>query len=121
MTSFDFKVDPKSGSIASRLCRIEALPMFCSYSKFIDKDFILSAKIGIIRDDSTVSVYKKDNFHCLSTALYVPPDPAQYVTDNLAANPLPPSFMKLIGKNPEHLDLKAEVTLRKDGLHHSST
>lgn len=60
-THFDMQMESQV-SAGSRLCQVADMPMFCNYTKFKGKDFVLSAKAGLVRDERIIDVGKGDGY-----------------------------------------------------------
>lgn len=85
------------------------IPMFCSYTKFQGKDFVLAAKAAFVRDDRTVTVTSKDRFFQVQPCVFLPPDVSVYAKENLTQTPLPLPILKLINRNLSNIDTTTET------------
>jgi hypothetical protein len=53
--NFDVRADHKTG-VVNKLCHVQDMPISCSYTKQRGKDFILNARAGFLREETTVSL-----------------------------------------------------------------
>lgn len=102
--TFDLQHDTKVG-FKNRVIHLEDMAVTFTYSKFKGKDFLMTVKAAAHRDDRRVQVTFSDDFMQIEKMIFVPPDPQTLIKDGLLTNPLPISFLKLLGRELSHLDM----------------
>lgn len=93
----------QSGPNAGRkVYLISDTPMFCTHKDAKIKNFIVSAKMGLQRDERIFEVAKKDHFVKIANSVFVPPN--QYMSEHIADHPLPYGFLSMIGGDFTRID-----------------
>lgn len=90
--------------------------MFCSYSQYKGKDFVLTAKAALIRDDKVHELRKRDYITTLASTIYLPTE--SYLRTKAITAPqsniLPSMFLNVLSGNPDLIDKETPVRLDRE-------